>query len=299
MDLTIRGLFVGLATLDVVYLVGRHPDADEKITALDFMSAAGGPAANAAVAFRRVGGTPRLASVFGQDPFANFIVSELDSVGVACWDAGLSGESLPVSSAIVQREPARRTVVSRNAVARHAKDADGVARLISEANVLLLDGHYPELAFVAGREANRLGIPVILDGGSWKPGIPHLLPFIDVAVCSANFHPPDTRGPEEVLRYVQGAGVTHVAVTRGADDIIWLDEAGDLNYLPVPEVESVDTLGAGDFFHGTLAYAVAVGGSGFSEADFVTGLEFSSAVAALSTCSFGTRAWLSNPLPPT
>ncbi|WP_276971814.1 hypothetical protein [Ferrimicrobium acidiphilum] len=51
------GLFVGLATLDVVGYVDRRPDVDEKVEAADMWTGAGGPATNAAVTFRTLGGT--------------------------------------------------------------------------------------------------------------------------------------------------------------------------------------------------------------------------------------------------
>ena len=46
-----RGLFVGLVTLDVVYLTDHPPTRNQKIVASDYTVAAGGPATNAAVAF--------------------------------------------------------------------------------------------------------------------------------------------------------------------------------------------------------------------------------------------------------
>ncbi len=45
------GLFVGLATLDVIHRIAEPPAVNEKITASGQFVSAGGPAANAAVTF--------------------------------------------------------------------------------------------------------------------------------------------------------------------------------------------------------------------------------------------------------
>lgn len=52
----VRGLFAGLATLDIVSHVDRAPGPDEKVTATWQLVAAGGPALNAAVTFAALGG---------------------------------------------------------------------------------------------------------------------------------------------------------------------------------------------------------------------------------------------------
>ena len=62
-----QGLFVGLATVDLGYLVARFPDEDTKATALEQVTATGGPAANAAVTFSYLaGGGARLVTALGR-----------------------------------------------------------------------------------------------------------------------------------------------------------------------------------------------------------------------------------------
>ena len=50
-----RGLFVGLVTLDLIYLANSAPQNNQKIVATDYTVAAGGPATNAAVTFSHLG----------------------------------------------------------------------------------------------------------------------------------------------------------------------------------------------------------------------------------------------------
>ncbi|MDT5198079.1 MAG: hypothetical protein QOH20_4833 [Mycobacterium sp.] len=62
------GVFVGLATLDVIHRIAKAPDANQKITSTAQFVAAGGPAANAAVTFAGLGGAAILVTALDDDP---------------------------------------------------------------------------------------------------------------------------------------------------------------------------------------------------------------------------------------
>ena len=62
--------------------------------------------------------------------------------------------------------------------------------------------------------------------------------------------------------------------------MLWL-EGGALRRMPVFMVEAVDTLGAGDSFHGAFALALAEG------RDEVAAMRFGAAAAALKCTRFG------------
>ena len=72
-----RGVFIGLTTLDTVYLVDRVPAPDEKTIARDFTICAGGPATGAAVTFAYLGGRACLVSAIGSAPHAALVRADL------------------------------------------------------------------------------------------------------------------------------------------------------------------------------------------------------------------------------
>jgi sulfofructose kinase len=74
-----------------------------------------------------------------------------------------------------------------------------------------------------------------------------------------------------------------VCVTDGADGVFWL-EGGALRHSPAFRVTPVDTLGAGDVWHGAFAFSL---GRGDATPDAI---RFASAVAALKCTRFGGRA---------
>jgi sugar/nucleoside kinase (ribokinase family) len=293
----VHGLFVGLCVLDVIQLVERVPRPDEKTTALRQTVAAGGPATNAAVTFSHLGGEATLITGVGGHPLAAGIRADLRDRGVGLVDLAEGHDGPPaVSMVMVTAGSGERAVVSTNAEGYHLRpppDQD-LVELVARSAVVEVDGHHRPLVEASVITARRLGRPTLLDGGSWKPGTPSLLPYVDVAVCSGDFHPPGTSTPQEVLGFLRDAGVPWAAVTRGGGDVLWQGPQGQPHRLPVPRVEVTDTLGAGDVFHGALAFELARGhpldAPGFCEA-----LRRAAQVAAAACGSFGTRTWLAAP----
>ncbi|MGW2520890.1 PfkB family carbohydrate kinase [Streptomyces sp. NPDC001617] len=285
------GLFVGLCTLDVIQLVDRVPGANEKLTAREQTVAAGGPATNAAVTFAHLGGTARLLSAIGSHPLGWAVVADLERLGVTVSDlAADSPEPPAVSSILVTASSGDRAVASTNATGRKLSPPGDLDALVAACDIVEFDGHHSELALAAARAARSIGRTTLLDGGSWKDGTEDLLPLIDVAVCSADFHPPGTSTPADTLRFLRAHGVTWTAVSGGGGPILWAGPDGG-GTVEIPPARVVDTLGAGDVLHGALAHHLAVQGELTAEG-FAEALRDAAEVASRACASFGTRAWM-------
>jgi sugar/nucleoside kinase (ribokinase family) len=286
------GLFVGLCTLDVVQLVEHMPGPDEKLTSRDQSVAAGGPATNAAAAFSHLGGTARLLTAIGGHPLGLAVTADLRGLGVAVSDlAADSVEPPAVSSVLVTASTGERAVASTNATRHRLSPPGDLDALVAACDVVEIDGHHRDLALAAAGTARAVGRPTLLDGGSWKDGTGDLLPLVDVAVCSADFHPPGTSTPAQTLRFLREHGVRWAAVSGGAEPIEWAGPDGLGGRVEVPAVRVADTLGAGDVLHGALARHLAAAGELTSES-FAEGLRRAAAVASRACASFGTRAWM-------
>jgi sugar/nucleoside kinase (ribokinase family) len=275
----VRALFAGLTTVDLVYRVAAVPGPNEKTTARSQELAAGGPAANAAVTFAALGGESILLSALGRHPLAQFAAAELASLGVTMLDATAdSGAPPAVSSSYVTDGTGDRSVVSVNAAGSQVRPPAGLESLTAGLDAVLVDGHHPALALAAAAAGRAAGVPVILDGGSWKEILDRLLPLTDVAICSAAFRSP---------RPIQDLGPARIAVTRGPDPVLWW-AGGEHGEVQVPAVRAADTHGAGDAFHGAYTYAAAA----HPDAGFADALAFAARVAALRCSVQGPRAWL-------
>ncbi|WP_280414673.1 PfkB family carbohydrate kinase [Nocardia carnea] len=281
------GLFAGISTVDIAYLVDSYPAEDTKTQALDQFIGAGGPATNAAVAYAALGGASTLVTAVGRHRLGDLIRNDLSAHGVRVVDvrAG-SDHQPPVSSIVVAESAATRTIVSLDG-ARIAVEYDHrLADRLTGVNVVLVDGHYPALAAGLCERAHSLGIPTVLDAGRFKDSHVALLPHIRSAICSAAFAPPGiTPGDTDaVLAYLRTAGVENIAITNGSDPILGLTGGREFR-IDIPEVRAVDTLGAGDILHGAFCYFTSTGH------DFVRSLASASEVASFSCRFFGTREW--------
>src|SRR4051812_10229747 len=144
------GVFVGLATLDVIHRIAKPPAVDEKITSTAQFVAAGGPAANAAVTFAALGGAATLVTALGDDPVADLIRADLATYGVTVVDAAAgSTPAVPVSAVSVVESTGDRSVVSLDAVNSDAVPPTGLDDLVAGADVVLVDGHHPVIARAA------------------------------------------------------------------------------------------------------------------------------------------------------
>ncbi len=284
------GLFIGLLTLDFIYLASEVPRANQKIVASDYTLAAGGPATNAAVTFNHLGNQAHLLAALGKHPLRNLILADLQTYGVTLTDLDPNRlESPPVSSIIVtpaehQDREAKRAVISINASKNQITDYTVTQDFLAQTQIILIDGHQLPISLQIAQFAQALAIPLVLDGGSWKPGLEHLLPQIDYAICSADFHPPNCQTLADTFDYLIQQGIPHIAITNGKHPIQYLS-LGQTGEIPVPPIISVDTLGAGDIFHGAFCYAIL-------EQNFRDSLSFAADIAAQSCQSFGTRRWM-------
>ena len=156
---------------------------------------------------------------------------------------------------------------------------------------VLIDGYFRSLSLPIARAARERGTPVILDAGSFKPYTDELLHTVDVAVVSDAFRPPGSdSNSDSVFAYLRARGVMWSAITRGGGSIAYMCPGGSGEVAVPPVAGVVDTLGAGDFFHGALAHRIAA--EGLDGDRFPDDLAFAAEVTARSLTSFGTRAWL-------
>lgn len=291
--MTTRVLCVGLATLDVIQLVEAVPHANEKTVARDSLTAAGGPAANAAVAAAHLGSEVTLVTALDDSRVSEIIRGDLTACGVTVNAVGVTTPPV-VASILVTAGTGDRAVVSPTSSASGATSPaladDQIAAALDGVSAVHLDGYYPSLAVPIAVAARERGIPVLLDAGSHKPHTEQVLAHVTMAVVSGDFSPPDVSAdPVSVLAYLVEHGPAFAAVTRGAYGVVFRGPQSR-GAVPVERVAVADTLGAGDFFHGALAVAVAQ--AGMSDEEFSHQLAWASRVAGASIGSFGTRAWL-------
>jgi sugar/nucleoside kinase (ribokinase family) len=280
------GLFVGLITLDFIYLAESPPSNNQKIVAMDYSVAAGGPATNASVTFNYLGNQSHLLGMLGCHPMTQLIRSDLEKYQVKIWDLDRDCSLSPaVSSIIVTQAKGDRAIISINAV-RNQVDREFLFKSISPdilqgVDIVMIDGHQIVAGWAIASMAKSLNIPIVIDGGSWKPGFETILPFVDYAICSANFFPPHCQTEDEVFNYLTQFNIPHIAITHGENPITY-KTVMKKGFIEIPKIPVVDTLGAGDIFHGAFCHYIL--GNNFPQA-----LQKAVNIASESCKFFGTR----------
>ena len=283
-----HGLFVGLTTLDCFYQAERPPAANEKVVADKSLLVAGGPATNAAVAFAQLGGSEpnkaTLLSVIGGHPLTTLLRKDLRGQGVTLCELNEDRMEPPaVSSIVVSKETGDRAVIARNAEDLQVKANQVSSDILEGVSIILIDGHQMAVSAQIAQWAKAKEIPVVIDAGSWKPGFETVLPLADVVVASANFFPPDCQTSDDVFAYLSSLDIPQMAITRGSQPIYYLD-GENREEMAVPQIKAVDTLGAGDIFHGAFCHF-------YLKHTFEETLLKASRVASFACQHWGTRDW--------
>jgi sugar/nucleoside kinase (ribokinase family) len=277
-------IFVGLSTIDVVYEVDEFPSVNAKVAANSQSVYVGGPATNASIAFARLGGHASLVTAVGRHPLSHLVGEELQKHSIQLVDLNPGFDEVPVISSISIDRDGNRNVVSANAsrVATPAAQVD--AGLLKQVGTVLVDGHYMQACQAWAKAAHAAKIPVVLDGGSWKEGTAELLKYVHTAICSADFLPPVCSTKDEVIQFLRNAGVASIAITDGAEPIHFVS-GSSLGTLSVPLVEVVDTMGAGDVFHGAYCYFAS------NDRGFIESLVEAANIASESCRHRGAQTW--------
>lgn len=280
-----RALFIGLTTIDIQYFVESFPVSNVKVKTNSPDIFVGGPASNAAIAFAKLNNGTFLATASGKNAFSSFINDDFSKTQIIHFDLAKNQIINPViASVITSSKNGDRNIFTHNPQLQNYDYSPDELFETIKPEIVLLDGFYPEFAIEFAKIAKRKNVPVVMDCGSWKPQYADLLEITDIAICSADFHPPNCYNPEQVFNYIQKKKVLNIAISQGGDNIITNNE--NRREVPIKKVKVIDTLGAGDFLHGAFCYF-------FLECNqFQTALELASELATKS-CQFeGTRKWL-------
>ena len=279
------GVFcLGIATLDYVYKVDSLPVWGEKHRARDLAVVGGGCAGNASVAIARLGGRARLATRLADDVTGEAILADLAREGVETRGSLIaSGLGSPVSAILVDAG-GERTVISYSDPAMPEGTDWLPQRLPADTDAVLVDTRWGKGSLAALKLARASGRPGVLDGDR-QPTHPEILTTAShIAFSAQALH--DIAGDEDLraaLLSLARRTDAWLAVTLGAKGVLFVED-GAVGHEPAFTVEAVDTLGAGDVWHGAFTLALAEG-QGERAA-----IRFASAVAAIKCTRFGGRA---------
>ncbi|MDA7427949.1 PfkB family carbohydrate kinase [Primorskyibacter aestuariivivens] len=272
-------LVIGVAVVDYVFYMDRFPQAAEKYRAHDAWVVGGGCGANAAVAIARLGGAAHLSARLGADATAGMILADLRAEGVDVSLCDQSGARSSCSSILIDAAGERQIVNFRGAGLTEEVDHIAGAPAVG---AVLADTRWSKGAIAAMELAQARGVPGVLDvEAGADPAV--LGPATHAAFSLQGLADLVPGDPDAALARVVADHGGWACVTLGADGVLWRDASGE-GHVPSPRVDVLDTLGAGDVWHGAFALRLS---EGASETEAI---RFANAVAALKCTRPGGRA---------
>jgi sulfofructose kinase len=279
-----RVLCIGIPVRDLIYHIKELPARGEKVPAAKFEEIAGGNAPNAGIGIVRLGGRVLLTGPMGDpsETSSQYIFDQLAKEGIETNLIRMPGAVTPSSNVMIDPSGERTIVTYRDPKLWQVKLPEP-SELLQDCAAVLAENRCASFATELCVEASRRNIPVVLDGDvvmSMREGVLGVASHV-IFSAEALTQTAGTPDLEAALRRIAEQTKAFLAVTRGAQGMMWLDEAGRVQTMPTFPVHTVDTLGAGDVFHGAFALAIA------ERMAITDAMRFASAAAALKCTRHG------------
>ncbi len=283
---------LGGINMDLVGTTENMPAPGETVFGQSFHTAPGGKGANQAVAAARLGAEVRMVGRVGNDEFGPVLLDGLrregiDVSGVVTDPDNSSGIAMILLDG--QKENYIVAIYGANLACDHDQ-VQAVEAALDGADVLLMQLETPlEVATEAARMAKGRGVWVV-----WDPAPALEMGRDAYALC-------DVLTPNQSeAEYLTGTSVTALDSARDAARelvgegvsacVVTMAEAGayyaakdDEGFIPAYDVETIDTVAAGDAFSAALGVALAEGAS-LSDA-----IRYASAAGALAVTKRGAQ----------
>ncbi len=281
---------LGSCCWDVLGICEEYPELDQKRPLVELTEQGGGQAATAAACIARLGGRVAFVGRVGDDEYGRKIVAAFKQAGV---DVSWGLQTIPSARSqfafcVAEQGTGRRAIFWQPpSTGQLSPDELDLARFEST-RVVLVDGHHVAAAIAVARWCQQRQIPVVGDLERPRDGIEDLLALCTYPVLPEEFaiflaDADDARQAAQVLSQRIGRPVVVTLGEHGS--VVWTEQG--IHHQPAFEIpQVVDTTGAGDVYHGALAFALSQG------KELLSAMRFASAAAALSCRALGGRAGL-------
>lgn len=276
-------LCVGALAMDTIFRLEALPEGPGKFLPLEAVEVAEGMAAAQAATIARLGGRAALWASAGDDAIGDRLLAQISGEGVDCSRVRrVAGARSGFSSIFMDRRGERMIVPKYDAKLMAAPETapglDGCA-------AVMVDVRWPGAARLALRAAREAGLPGILDADVGPVEVITELVGLASHVVASEGGAALVTGETDPPRAAARLAEMHsgfVAVTAGEQGCWWRD-GNEIRHTPAPRIDAIDTLAAGDVFHGAFAYGLVEGWA----MERIIG--FASAAAAIKCTRFGGR----------
>lgn len=264
--------------------VEAFPAPGSKVQASEFIITSGGQAGNAAVAVARLGGKCSYIGALGDrdDDVANTIVKTFAGENIDVSRALRVPGARSSASLILIDAAGEKMIATRRDTGLTKAGPDDADAAVAAVDAVLLDNRYANITLPICRAAQARGIPRVLDLDKAAPPDDLLVAGSTHVIASAEAMRESTGLQDHDAALLKFGEIYKgfLAVTDGPDGVYWRDGA-KVRHMAAFKVAAIDTLGAGDTFHGAFTFRLVETG------DVVESMRFAAAAAAIKCTRFG------------
>jgi len=271
-------LVCGLLAYDIVFKVDNIPSEAVKYKAESVRLNCGGGGCYASVAINRLGGSSVVLARVGSDDFGKQIFTALKSEGIDHTKIFVDPYvNTPISSVFVSPSGDRQIVNWRDHM---PIECSRELKFDSTPQAVLVDARWLDGSMSALEYAKSNNVPSVIDAES---------PVSEEAMALSTHIAFSRQGLSQFastdslaagLRKAASRFSAWVCVTDGSEGThVW--RGNRVETIPAPKIDAVDTLGAGDVWHGAFTLLLAQG------AEELNAVKFANVAAALKCTRVG------------
>jgi sugar/nucleoside kinase (ribokinase family) len=252
---------------------------------IQFSKQGGGQVATAMVALSRWSIKTKYIGKVGEDELGQFSLHSIRQEGVDVSSVTIEPNATNQFAMIIVEGPSgERTIIWNRDERLMYREGELPKEEVCSGKLLHLDGHDIHAALQCARWAKEEGIPTIVDLDKVEPLTSELIKEIDFVITSSRFPMlyTGTSDQKKALLELQKHTSGFLCTTLGHQGAVALVN-GEFLHVKGFEVNTVDTTGAGDVFHGGFIYGL------LQNWEVLKILRFANAVAALKCRELGGR----------
>ena len=281
-----KAICIGHSTYDTTLPLNNFPIENTKTRVEEHIECGGGPASNGGYLLAKWGIDTTVASVIGDDYYGDRIIDDFIKIKANTKYLEKKKNHQTSSSYII----ANKSNGSRTIITSKKEPIRKLSQNIEEKyDLVLVDGEHPETA-IEVLNNNQEAI-TILDAGRLNDDTKEIGKLVKYLVSSKEFAEEfskttlSVKDPEKLIsahKKMEDYFKTNIIITLEAKgSFTKINDKYEI--IPSIKVKAIDSTGAGDIFHGALAYFLLKGN------DLKTAIKYASITGAISVTRVGSR----------